>query len=677
MTSNANQSRVFSSKKECNYGENCYRRNPNHFKEFGHRHLEKMLENQFGDDIKLPSSMKAGLDRTVILEQLEILAPIFKEERNKGIPEVKEVAIKPGNKNEGLQTATEDGLTSADEIRSSKADTYVKAKDADNKTLEETQHKKRKNDASSSRLSNPPETSSSEKELGTKFEKKNDSKILEEPEYKKRKGDSSSRTSTSPIKGGGFLKKWEDSLPYNFFLTTIYSSPKTRSEGLSITFRDLLDESLGTIESSLQINFMVELDWVLSNYHRTGNGEKPLLILYGVEDDDLKDKSLLRNNVRAVHVKPPHPFGHHHTKMSLFRYNDGSVRVVVSTANLIESDWMNRTQGIRDVDVFEEVFGLSFCSVWVGPRCPPLPANANSSDGDSVTNFRMDLIRYLSSYRLSCLTDWIGILRKIDFSGVKVCFVSSSPGSHKGPDIKFWGHMKAGHLLRSYAMSELRGETHISPWPLIIQCSSIGSLGADASTWMCGEFRCSLSETAGVSKGPSIIPNLKVPSVKVVYPSLKNVSQSYDDMLGGACLPYSMKTHVKQTWLSGYLHQWRSEERFRSRAMPHIKTYTRWCPGHKLGRIGWFILTSANLSKAAWGSLSKNKSSLYIMSYEAGILFLPHFFLSENEQGNPEDKTFPLSKEDGKHLPPFPMPYDIPLTPYAPGDKVWQVEYLT
>jgi len=31
--------------------------------------------------------------------------------------------------------------------------------------------------------------------------------------------------------------------------------------------------------------------------------------------------------------------------MSLFYYKDNSMRVVVSTANLISSDWYNRTQG--------------------------------------------------------------------------------------------------------------------------------------------------------------------------------------------------------------------------------------------------------------------------------------------------------------------------------------------
>ena len=39
----------------------------------------------------------------------------------------------------------------------------------------------------------------------------------------------------------------------------------------------------------------------------------------------------------------------------------------------------------------------------------------------------------------------------------------------------------------------------------------------------------------------------------------------------------------------------------------------------------FFILTSSNLSKAAWGQLQKQGTQLFIRSYEAGILLLPKF----------------------------------------------------
>lgn len=61
--------------------------------------------------------------------------------------------------------------------------------------------------------------------------------------------------------------------------------------------------------------------------------------------------------------------------------------------------------------------------------------------------------------------------------------------------------------------------------------------------------------------------------------------------------------------------------------MPHIKSYTRISPDRT--QIPWFVLTSANLSKGAWGSVTRNGASHYIMNYEAGVVFLPKFIVSK------------------------------------------------
>lgn len=37
--------------------------------------------------------------------------------------------------------------------------------------------------------------------------------------------------------------------------------------------------------------------------------------------------------------------------------------------------------------------------------------------------------------------------------------------------------------------------------------------------------------------------------------------------------------------------------------MPHIKTYTRYLAGGGVTRLAWLLLTSANVSKAAWGQV--------------------------------------------------------------------------
>lgn len=77
---------------------------------------------------------------------------------------------------------------------------------------------------------------------------------------------------------------------------------------------------------------------------------------------------------------------------------------------------------------------------------------------------------------------------------------------------------------------------------------------------------------------------------------------------------------------NNFFSQWKAKQTGRDRAMPHIKTYTRISPDLK--RIPWFVLTSANLSKAAWGTVGKN--SHYIMNYEGGVVFIPSFIVRKN-----------------------------------------------
>lgn len=86
----------------------------------------------------------------------------------------------------------------------------------------------------------------------------------------------------------------------------------------------------------------------------------------------------------------------------LLGYKDGSMRVIVSTANLVEDDWHNRTQGI-----------------WMSPRCAAMPDGADTATGDSATGFREDLVRYLVTYNLPKMQPWIARIRKSDFRDVK------------------------------------------------------------------------------------------------------------------------------------------------------------------------------------------------------------------------------------------------------------------
>lgn len=150
--------------------------------------------------------------------------------------------------------------------------------------------------------------------------------------------------------------------------------------------------------------------------------------------------------------------------------------------------------------------------------------------------------------------------------------------------------------------------------------------------------------------------------MKLMYPSLKNVTESHDGLLGGGCLPYFKNAHSRQPWLNQYLYQWRSKSRNRDRAMPHIKSYCRYSEDG----LFWFVLTSANMSKSAWGV---TKGSLNINSYELGVAFFPRVVLRKVHDHFPMNES---QRKDGAPI--FQLPFDIPLEPYARDDQPFCME---
>nr|XP_009603076.1 tyrosyl-DNA phosphodiesterase 1-like [Nicotiana tomentosiformis] len=122
--------------------------------------------------------------------------------------------------------------------------------------------------------------------------------------------------------------------------------------------------------------------------------------------------------------------------------------------------------------------------------------------------------------------------------------------------------------------------------------------------------------------------------------------------------------------------------------MPHIKTFLRY-NGQSLA---WLLLTSSNLSKAAWGSLQKNNSQLMIRSYELGVLFLPssvkrgcgfsctdNGYSSEDETSMHEGNRIKLvtlawqgkGNDDYSEVLKLPVPYELPPKPYSAEDIPW------
>nr|XP_023029940.1 probable tyrosyl-DNA phosphodiesterase [Leptinotarsa decemlineata] len=546
-------------KKEiCSHFDNCYRKNPHHFKQYDHPHLNEFMK--MGDSAIIPDGLPQP--KNVYVEQLEILRQISASSKQ--------------------QTTSNKATSSGNNVPSTSSSS--------------TSHK----------LSNETKPGA--------------------PNFGK----------------GTMMEKLERVSPYNLFFTTIIKASETLKQSNSITFTDLLCPSLGELKCSLQINFMIDIDWLLKQYQARKQSLKPLTILYG---DDWPDMAKFIDkfcpNVSYKLIKMKDPFGVHHSKIGIYVYDDNSIRVVVSTANLYYEDWNHYNQGL-----------------WLSPSCPRLPDSSPDTDGDSPTGFKKELLNYLKTYNEPLLKQFIEYVKRADFGLVRVFFVYSAPGKYYPKSNGSHLH-RVGNLLSNHCVLPVKttpeSEGPLS-WGIIAQASSIGSMGKSPAEWLRGSV---LRALASHTKSP--MPMNSNCTLSIIYPSVDNVMTGYFGHESGGCLPYSKATNEKQRWLQKYLHQWKAESFGRTRAMPHIKSYCRVSPC--LSKLAYYLITSANLSKSAWGGPFAKDNGVYIRSYEAGVLFLPKFF---------DEEYFEIkNSSDRKNKSVFPFMYDLPLIPYKSDDYPW------
>ncbi|NXL65915.1 TYDP1 phosphodiesterase, partial [Chordeiles acutipennis] len=439
--------------------------------------------------------------------------------------------------------------------------------------------------------------------------------------------------------------------PFRFFLTKVTGIERRYNSG-ALHIKDILSPLFGTLISSAQFNYCIDVAWLVRQYPQEFR-KKPLLIVHGEKREskaELLAQARPYENISFCQAKLDIAFGTHHTKMMLLLYEEG-LRVVIHTSNLIAEDWHQKTQGI-----------------WLSPLYPRLPQGTAGSAGESETNFKSDLISYLMAYNSPTLQEWIDLIQEHDLSETRVYLLGSTPGRYQGSDKEKWGHLRLRKLLKEHASSIPAQES----WPVVGQFSSIGSMGADGSKWLCSEFQESL-----VAAGSSVTNLLKcdVP-IHLVYPTVNNVRQSLEGYPGKQMNPHLLAycSHVLQNHFTSFSFssKWSAEISGRSHAIPHIKTYMR--PSPDFQRIAWFLVTSANLSKAAWGALEKNGTQLMIRSYELGVLFLPSAFGLGKGYFRVRGKMLSENNDSATY---FPVPYDLPPEQYGSKDQpwIWNIPY--
>ncbi|CRK25957.1 hypothetical protein BN1723_003311, partial [Verticillium longisporum] len=418
--------------------------------------------------------------------------------------------------------------------------------------------------------------------------------------------------------------------PSPFQLTHIRDLPDS-SNADTVTLKDLLGDPL--ISECWEFNFLHDIPFLMSHFDKDTRDLVKVHVVHGFwkrEDGNrmaLQEEAAAWKNLELHNAPMPEMFGTHHTKMMiLFRYDD-TAQVIIHTANMIAKDWTNMTNG-----------------VWRSPLLPlgpqpdsgkPEAEEESEADEDfgSGRKFKSDLLSYLRAYDAQKITlrPLTEQLVKYDFAGIRAVFIASVPGRHAIHDTSqtAWGWPALKRALRCVPVQAGKSE-------VVVQISSIATLGGTDS-WL---QKC-LFDSLSLSKGSSISPR---PAFRVVFLTADEIRRSLDGYASGGSIHTKIASpqQAKQlAYLKPIFCHWANDapggkeiskdtslqDAGRQRAAPHIKTYIR----YGTQSIDWALLTSANLSKQAWGEAASAAQEVRIASWEAGVLVWPSLVAGTDE----------------------------------------------
>ncbi|KAL2143997.1 hypothetical protein VTI28DRAFT_9749 [Corynascus sepedonium] len=469
-----------------------------------------------------------------------------------------------------------------------------------------------------------------------------------------------------------------------FRLTRIQDLPNEFNKG-TVTLKGILGDPL--IAECWEFNYLHDIDFLMTAFDSDVRHLVKVHVVHGFwkrEDPnrlELQEVASRFPNVTLHSAFMPEMFGTHHSKMMILLRHDDTAQIVIHTANMIIRDWRNMTQ-----------------AVWLSPRLPLMEPSQpdNSMEAAKVGNgarFKIDFLNYLRAYdaRRTTCKPIIDKLSKYDFSAIRGSLIASVPGRHGLDDASptRWGWAAMEQALKAVPVSSKKSD-------IAIQISSIATLGP-TDTWLKDTFFRALS-----GGRPSTILQ-QPPDFKIIFPTPDEIRKSLDGYSSGGSIHTKIQStqQVKQlAYLRPMLHHWANDsvdganlgskddgedpaltikEAGRKRAAPHIKTYIRY--GNKSDQsIDWALVTSANLSKQAWGESAARATgvdggqTIRIASYEVGVLVWPELY-GEGATMRGTFLTDSLGEgevaEDVKTAVALRMPYNLPLQAYGEGEMPW------
>ncbi|KAH9969957.1 tyrosyl-DNA phosphodiesterase-domain-containing protein [Russula compacta] len=386
------------------------------------------------------------------------------------------------------------------------------------------------------------------------------------------------------------------------------------------------------IELAIISTYALQLSWIYTFFAPT----TPVILVTQPapsENGNATIKEVLPNWIRVT------PFlrggrGVMHMKFFLLFYRTGRLRVVVSTANLMDHDWrdIENTVWVQDIprrpssiphEPKADDFASTFERVLYAINVAPAITSLVSTNHPNIP---------LSSVRAGVLsTRW-------DFSRVRVNLIPSIAGKHEGwPAV-----INSGHTALMHAVSRL------NPQQRMVSLECLGSsIGVYSAGWL-SEFI--LSGKGGSPEALLDAPKSRraatpMPSpdtLKILFPTRDWVRDSVLGEAGGGTMFCRKRSWEAAKFPRNLFHESRSQ---RGRVLMHSKMIiamflgTGSSPDKDSGSdadsdvvevkkdqddlVGYAYVGSHNFTPSAWGTLSGSGFTpiLNVTNYELGIVF--------------------------------------------------------
>ncbi|EPS99962.1 hypothetical protein FOMPIDRAFT_1060549 [Fomitopsis schrenkii] len=342
-------------------------------------------------------------------------------------------------------------------------------------------------------------------------------------------------------------------------------------------------------------------------------------------------KAILPNWIKTT---PPlrNGMGCMHMKFMILFYKTGRLRIVVTTANMIEYDWrdIENTAWVQDVprrpspiahDPKADDFPAAFVRVLHGLNVAPALTSHINNDHPNIPLQSLEHLR----------THW-------DFSKVKAKLIPSIAGKHEGwPKVILAGHTCLMKALRDSGLAAEKGKE------VVLECQG-SSIGTYSTQWM-NEFHCSArgqSAQTWLDIPKARRAKLPYPPIKILFPTLQYVRDSVAGERGGGTMFCRRNQWEGAKFPRDLFHQSRSK---RGRVLMHSKMILGIIRDKsaasdtrsdseteseddtsKAKAVGWLYMGSHNFTPSAWGTLSGSafNPTLNITNYELGILLPVH-----------------------------------------------------